>query len=409
MILFFAFTLSGCNSDYDITELIHIAIIGVDKGEDGKPIITYQIANIKSAPGIADNEENKEPKLNIITFRGNTFSDTLDALSSILPRMPSFAHVKAIIFSKEFAEDGIYSVISPVLRHADFRGNAYIIVVNNGTAEEFIKQNNPTFEYLPYRYIESQATLSKYSRYYSKATIYEFYNRLNSNSSSSYAILGGINKNHDLNNAHSLQEGDSYYAGEMPRRGDTNPVELLGTALFYKDKYIGKLTAEDSMIVSVIKGDFRKTSVVIPDPNEPELYVSCIVVLKRPATISVKMENDKVKINVELLLEGEAINTPSKINYDTPENRRQLEEAFTEHMTARLLKMLKKTQEIGADPIGLGYYNRANYKNYQEFAKSDWISLYKNAEITGKTVLKIRSSGLSWNKTEEKNEVDKTE
>ena len=55
---------------------------------------------------------------------------------------------------------------------------------------------------------------------------------------------------------------------------------------------------------------------------------------------------------------------------------------------------MKKTQELGCDVVGFGYYARSSFSSFDEFMAMDWGEIYPQAICEVRVVTELRRSGL---------------
>ena len=387
----------GCSRAKETDEVAYVIGIGADATDDAKVDVTYRIA-IPRALGIGgggSSESNKSFEL--VTIRATNLAETRNFLNSIVARSPTFSHVKAMVIGEKLARKGINEFLGPMLRFQEFRGTIIVGVISGGTtAKEFMAKNNPALEILPSKYYETQALNAEDSGYYMHATLHEFYGNLKSNSSSAYAVLFGVNPFDGLDQPKAPPtlplKADQYIAGFIPRQGG-NPAEAMGTAVFCKDKMVGVLTSEETRMLAILKGHFSRDFVIIQDPMKPQQMVNVRLRLMRKPHITVGVVNSQAIIAIKVLLEGEISSIPSGINYEH-QYQTELEEQLSLGIKQSMEQMVKKTQELGSDVAGFGYYARSNFSSYDEFMAMDWNEVYPQAAVTVEVATEIRRAGL---------------
>ena len=115
-----------------------------------------------------------------------------------------------------------------------------------------LKNSSSSLDKILTKYYDIFPSSSKYTGYISNITIGEFYDSIINNDSGNITILGGINKKSvDEINPNKIIAGNSSIEGD---RGTEN----IGLAVFNKDKYIGNLTAQESLYFSIIQNNVNK-------------------------------------------------------------------------------------------------------------------------------------------------------
>jgi hypothetical protein len=84
----------------------------------------------------------------------------------------------------------------------------------------------------------------------------------------------------------------------------------------------------------------------------------------------------------------------SGTNYESVNYRPLVETQAANMLKGQILHMIKHTQELGADPAGLGLYFRRNFQNTAALEVSDLTDLYQKANIEVDVTAKVRRTGL---------------
>jgi spore germination protein KC len=386
--------LAGCNGGKETDEIAYVIGMGIDDAGDDKIDVTYRIA-IPRALGIGEGAGEVDSKTSeVITIRAANLVESRNFLNAIVGRVPNFSHVKAIGVGEALAHKGVEQFLASTVRFWEFRGSV-IFLVFNGTAQEFVNKNKPQLEILSAKYYETQMLNAADTDYFLHSTLHNFYDGLKSNSSSSYAVLFGISSQ-DLEppavDAIPPAKTDQYIARFIPRQGGSLG-EALGTAVFRKDKMVGTLTNEETRMLAILKGELPGDLMVIQDPLEPDDSVSIRVRLMRNPDIVVRVINGQAFITVRISLEGEVTSIPSGVNYET-QYQQNLEDQISLAVKQNMEQMVKKTQGLGSDVAGFGYYARSSFSNYDEFMAMDWNEVYSQAVLEVSVVTELRRNGL---------------
>jgi Ger(x)C family germination protein len=394
---------SGCFGGKETDEVTYVICIGIDTTESKDIRVTYQIAIPRALGGEGGKGGGGQEPAELVTVEAVNLAEARSLLNSVVSRSINLSHVKAFIFGEDFARKGLADFMSVAMRFREFRGTMFIGVVQNGTAKEFLTKNTPKLESLSSKYLESMFATADTSGYFLKSQIHEFYRRLKSNQGSPFAVLMGINPQSGGNGGEDVQEkGDKakeYTAGHLPRQDKSNPVELLGTAVFVSDKMVGTLTSQETRMISILQGKFGRGYLVVADPLVPEKSINVYLRLGRSPKIACRFEQGQWKISADVLLEGEISSLPSGIHYESGEYSHILEQQVDQVIEQEMSRTLRKTQDLGSDIVGFGAYATSHFKTYDEYTKLDFEELYAQAEITLKVKTTIRRTGLMWQTT----------
>ncbi|MDU4960825.1 MAG: Ger(x)C family spore germination protein [Sporomusaceae bacterium] len=401
---------AGCYGSRETDELAYVLIVGVDKTETGKQKVTYQFAIPRKASGSRDGDSPEEPKQGkgekpwtVSSIISPTSAEGRSLFNATLSRLPRLNHVTAYVFSEEVARDGIGPRITYNIRNPEFRETMFLIVVQ-GSAEEYIKTNDPSLAQTISKYYQIMFASAKESGYYLPANYHRFYARLKNNGGSPYATYSGINPMTGTNKPAAAktpeQKGDPYLPQGVPRTGTENPAEFLGLAVFRGDKMVGVLNSDESRAVALLQGEFAYGYVGIADPLKPEKdTVNVLLRYDRKPDISASLHNNQAAFVIHLDIDAEILGISAETNYETAKLRPVLEKQLANLLQQQITRMLKHTQELGVDPVGLGLYLRPHFANTQAMERADLTALYRAAALDITVTANIRRTGLKWRNT----------
>lgn len=402
MLLVSAFFIAGCVGSRETDDVAYVIAVGIDKAESGMMEITYQIA-IPKAQGGGKSGGDEDRSFVLSTIKATNLAEARNLLTSTMGRFPSLSHTKAFIVSEEFARQGLGNLLGPIMRFREFRGSIILVVVK-GTAKDFLQANNPKIETQLSKYYEGLIFEKRESGFFLQTDIHDFYIRLKNPVGSPYALYAALNPKTGTNNPAGSkvppEKTEEYIAGGIPRSGEGNRPEFLGTALFRADKMVGWLTNEETRAVEILQGDFTRGYLVVEDPLVPKDSINISLRLGEHPKIKLHLNDGKITIQVRVRLEGEISSIPSGINYEVDEYRQLLEAQIAKLMELQIRKALEKTQELGSDPVGFIAYMRPEFGTYAEMMNADLLTLYRQAEIQLDVKAAVRRSGLMWRSTE---------
>lgn len=387
--------LAGCNGAKETDQIGYVLVMGLDKGEGGKINITYQIAN---PTAIAGQSEASKQTFTSITFAVYSIGEARNLLNSAIALTPMVYHVKAIVFGEDLARQGLGDTLGPLMRFREYRGSSYMIVVT-GTAQKFINQNKPIFNLSPAKYIELMMESNSDAGFYPASTLHEFYLRLKQNNASPYAVLAGVNKNESLNRPPNSplpeRKEQARTPGNISRKGGS-PIEFVGTALFKGDKMVGILDSDETRALLILLGDFTDGFFSVEDPLSPQQQISLRVRVQERPQITTQIINNRAVITIRQKVDGTVTSNASGINYESEEYRRLLENRLTQVLTDDMRNLIKVSQDVNSDVIGLGLYMGRNFQTMQQLEDFHWLERYADADIKIEVEAKIRRSELMW-------------
>jgi len=400
-------SLPGCWGSKETDEVAYPLVLGFDKGEKDNLVVTMSIANPKVIAGMGGGGGGGggggEGGKATIAVSVETYAPlaAIDLLNTSVNRRISLMHAKTYVFSEELAREGLNKWISPLLRYRELRTTS-LIVICRGKAKDFIEKNNPMLELSPTKQFELVNKLSNEHGLYLSTQLLNFYEDLKSQSIQPSAPLvasheGGLESaKPGASKGGELALG-KYIAGEVPISGG-NKSQVIGTAVFRGDKLVGTLDGQETRYYMMLRGLFRSGIMNVTDPlaGDPTVGVGLLVHQARSPEYKTSIdENGNVSIDVELFLEPEIIGIFSDINYERPDLKPILEEAFSRRVEQGCQNLLHRTQEeMRSDIIGFGNHVKHHFLTVQSWRKMNWLGRYPDAQVNVSVHTKVRRTGL---------------
>lgn len=397
---------TGCLGSMETDESAFVLAVGFDKSkkEAGKLDVTFQVA----VPRALASEGAKPEDMSVTTtVTVDTLGEARGLLNSMVARAPSWSHTKVIIIGDELAKQGLGEVLGPITRFREFRGSMLLLVVNNDTAQNLIKKHTPKVDALPSRYYETMLLTAGESGYYIHTNLHEFYVKLKDGSAAPVLPLAGLNKFSEtvepLQRKRALGKADAFGAGNIPRASDEKgggqagtPVEIIGAAVFHKDKMAGILSSQETRMMEVLRGNFEQGYLAVEDPLLPQKTVSLGIRLGEKPKLKVDFSGERATLTADVFIEAEITNLASGTNYEMKEYRTLLEEQISQSLRRKMLDMLARTQTMKSDVVGFGYVARTKFRTQDEYQQLEWDEVYSQADVEVKVTTRIRRTGLMW-------------
>ena len=177
----------------------------------------------------------------------------------------------------------------------------------------------------------------------------------------------------------------------MPRKSE-NKFEFMGTALFNGATMVGELNGNETRSMLMLRGDFNSSQIAIPDPNDPNLRISAMVFQKKKPSINITFEEGRAKIHATVFLEGALQNVQSE-GADYPDEMDKLDAAYQQFIKQKLDQTIRKCQELNVEVFDFGYKAARQFWTIQDWEKYDWLTNFKNAEVTTEVEFIMRRTG----------------
>lgn len=399
----FSGVLTGCFDRREVDELAYVIAIGLDKGKSNRLRMTLQLAVPKDISG-GEGGGGGEEALDIITLECPTIYSGLNMANSVVSRQLNISHAKAIIFSRELAQEGLDFLITALPRGREFRPGIQV-VVSRGPAEDMLKAIKPKLEINPAKYYELILSAHTYTGFSADTSFYKFYTWSKSLYVQPVAALASIGR---YDNAEEFDasigtaskkgrdlplEGD-FFAGDVPAVGKRN-AEYMGLAVFDGGKMVGELDGEETIFHSMITGEFNRAYITLRDPMDKEKFVILDTRQSRRPRHHVDLSAGKPAIRVKIILEADITVIQSAIKYEDPDKMPVLEQAYEEYIRKGVEMLLDKTaKEFKADICGFGRYVKQKFLTWNEWVNYQWLKRYTDSTFKVEVDLQIRRTGL---------------
>lgn len=389
---------AGCSGARETDQIAFVMVVGVDRNENNKLEFTFQIAVPRSfGAGNSSGPKDVKEATELLTVEAESFAEARDLANSTVARILSLAHVKGFVLGEKVAREGVEAVLPALTRFREYRGSMFLMVTREGTAKEFITNNQPKLEVSPARYLETIMASSRESSNYLPTTVHQYYVRLKNGGGEPYVTLVASRENKESDHRKSKQSIDrtgDYSAGDLPRSGPGNPSEFLGVAVFRGDKMVGHLDNKQTRGLTLIEGKFERGFFSVADPLIAGQTVNLEVEQGGKPRIKASMIDGKASFLIDVFIEAEITAIGSGVHYEAGGYREQLEAQVSKVVAEDIRSALAVTQPLGSDVGGLSCRLWPKFDTYRELSQVDWAELYRNADIDVAVVTKIRRTGF---------------
>lgn len=373
------FSLSGCYNEQNIDHLAFVVALGFDVGEDNKLKLSFQI----SVPGGSSESggSSQSDSSIVTTIECASFDSGVNLLNSYLSKESNLSHCKIIVFSEEFANNGISETLFTLMNKVEVRPDCNVLV-SRCSAEYFLNNSKPVLEKLSARYYEIAPTSSEYTGFTQSITLSEFFSDYTDTFQNCYAILGGINEDttHDLNSGEaSIEKDSSNKANETLIQGKSN-IENMGLAVFKGDKLVGELDGIETICHHMISSTLNSCIINIPNPFDENKIISLRVRLIKDTKNKAKLVNGSAYITSNISLEARILTMEENSKYLSTQEIEHLEKALNSYLTTKIYNYLYKiSKELNSDIDGFGKHLVQNFKTTEEWESFNWLENFKNS------------------------------
>lgn len=427
ILIIFVNAFSSSYISHNITNLAYVIALGIDVGENAKIRTSAQFVNYSSSSGSDSSGNSGDTTL--VSAEGDSIFSSLNILNSYIGKEINLSHCSVVIFSEEFAKNGISTEIYSLINNEEFRPTTNL-VISNCDAYDYLSNVNPNIEKLATKYYDTFSITNKFTGYISDITVGEFYNNLNSDTCYGTAILGGINSTKEGENSSSADSSSSESSSsnsesssnekiessekiaekENSNNITTNPEDLLagnssivgkrtseniGLAVFSNDKYCGELTAIESLCHLLITNDVDSCIVSIDNPlsenQKMELNLFCI----QDTKVSVDIRDNIPHISINLKVDADILTLNNDIDYQSNSILEKISNSTKNYLEKEMYDYLNKvSREYGTDIDNFGIKATSKFNTIPEWKEYNWLEKYKTAEFDVNIDVNVVSSLL---------------
>ncbi|SDN10572.1 spore germination protein [Psychrobacillus sp. OK028] len=364
ILLFIVSLLAGCVQTNILDKVGLVTLVGYDVGTEEKISTTAVVREVN--PEFQSNVQ-------VITTENKTSKGNRMKTNRKLSKKIMVGQMRVILLSEELAKDNIHHYIETNLENATVSNSLYLAVVEGQMA--------PLLEY-KYNNIEDVGQ--------------HIYRLLQQNIEQEHMISSTL---HEI--AH-----DMYMAGDdiaMPIiKKDEELVGIAGIALFKEDKMVGRLSAEDSFFVKLIRDNFKSGiyETVLQKDNVPSDLLK-----NKPNEISLAFDAIRSKRDIKLVnpttpefdlnlkVKAQILEIVPDVNMDDPKKVAKLEKAISKNLTSDIIRIIDYGKSIESDVFGFGEKYRSSVRG-SNLTKEKWHELYKNMKVNVKVDFVIMRNGV---------------
>jgi len=380
--------LTACYDKEEIDTITYVIALGLDRGEHKKLKITMQYFTInEKSDGESANEDTAS-----ITIEASSIMEGINLVNNSVDKKLSFSHTKLIVISEKLAKEGnLINILKPLQNSKEFRPNVYV-AISKGSSHKYLKAIESLKKSNIARYYKSIFSSYKYSGYYYTSPKDDFYYKMCDNQVS--AVVPYVAENESKNQS---EGGDNtFLAGNMKEEGKETKIQIMGLAVFNKDKMVGVLTGIEATHFLMIIGEFKQALYTVEDPLAKDRMITVSLKAYKHPKIQVTTKNSKPNVILDIKLNGEYIYFESDVDYNQKDKNAILVNYVENTIAANIKKLLEKTsKDFGSDVCLFAKYARMNFLTWQQWEKYDWNKKYENVEFDVNVDMQIKMTGMT--------------
>ena len=359
--------IAGCAEPKILERLSLATLIGYDAGDEEKDIsATFIIRRVTP-----------EFQSDVVarSATAETTKGTRDEVSLQTAKKVAKGQLRVVLFSEEFAKEGIGQMIYNLLMNPEISNGVYLSVVE-GEIKPFLE----------YQY-ENISDIGQHI----------------------YNLLGHNIEEDKLLSSTIHETGRDYYSPTrqilLPiiKRKD-NLVEVTGLAFFREGQMAGRLPAEDIFYVKLLReghenGSFNLVldgknleSLVANEKEVPDEIPVAFESIKSKMTMKlVNQTTPEFDVNIDINLRLTEIDDAIQIEHK--EKNEWLQKEVNKKMEAKLSDLIKYSQELNSDVFGFGEYYESRVRD-ANLTPEEHDEMYPNMKVNIHINSKIIRNGI---------------
>jgi spore germination protein KC len=362
--------LPGCWDNTDLTDINIVTALGIDKDEDGKIIVTVQVAEpaavqlTSSTHGGGGGSAQIKP-VYVKSYKGETIYDALISMKSIIDKRLFLSTTQVLILGERFCKDGINETLDYL--HRDYQANylADVLVARGATPEQILKIQ-PDMDTIPAMYIKGTAENTAIRAKVERKMLIELFK--------------------DIKN-----ECRQATIGQITRLDDKT-VKTEGTAVFMNGKLVGWLDQYQTRGYLFVTDKVKHTTVSCSVNNSK---ISVEIIQSSGKKNVIFKNGEPAKLSIQMRLEGNISEYIGKETLNSPEDIRIIEKKISQEVKKEINMALTKAQkDYSSDIFGFGELVHKYYPQYWKKVMDKWNDIFSRLPVDVWVDIKIRQTGL---------------
>lgn len=392
-------SLGGCWDKAELEDIVFASSIGLDRAEQpGRLDVTFELMNTKKASIPIGQTAQEEPNVTHVTVRNTTPIWARDIANSVVTRRINISHVQTIVIGEELVrQEDLFVTLAAALRDPEMR-RATPIIVTRERAEDFLRNNRPRFETLPYIFYRFKLNRWKDTGTVPISTLNEFLR--------AYSIDAGYLVTYATAQRDDAREGrdDRALPGELRIEGG-DPVEMIGSAALARGKMVGALTGYETRFALLLGNQLHVATYLIGfrDPVNPTYYVSTRIQNWEGPHIHIDVSRDIPRITVDIPFRVEVLSVPSRVDYVNDAGKRKLlHESIRKEIESAFRQVVHRAQhEFETDIFGWSRFALRLFPTWEDYRRYDFPKKFPRANVDVHVDVKIINFGKTVTTEEE--------
>ncbi|WHY79687.1 Ger(x)C family spore germination protein [Neobacillus sp. WH10] len=374
--------LSACWNQKELTDLAFVMAVGIDKGEDKRFSVSFQIVNPANVNLGQGSGGGQGLPIAVYSSSGDTITEAARNATKQISRRLYYAHTNLVAISEEVAKDGFLNIMDVLDRDPEFRTTTQL-VITRGTPANVLVSSLANLDKLPVNKItkEIKATEDMLGENM-QITIDDF--------------LSGVvsNGKEPIVNGYKVT-GDVEMAGRAGDLLETKTKAILsadGLAVFKKGKLIGWIEHEKARGVIWILDKVKSTAVNVDWGEKKEAIT--MAPLRTKTKVAVKIKHGKPVIDISIKDEGWITEVNTAIDLTDPNEIEKIDKLVEKEIKRQIMATVKEAQKMKSDIFGFGEKVHKKDPKLWKKLKGNWDEHFAELEVNVKVDSYSRREGI---------------
>lgn len=373
LIMISIFTTSCKGTKEELDKLAVAVAIGYDITSEGKYMLTAQILNPQkdSSGGMMGKKAGSQQKAtDVVVFSaiGDSISDCKGQLTIKLGKELNYGHTEFVVVGRQLAESGIDVVVDAAFRGYKMRPDVQLLVTK-GNAFDIIRATS-VLEKIPASEVENILRLQSSFGFTNTVSILDFANSLSSKIKSPVTGVINLSENTDADET----------------------FQVVGTAVFKKDKLIGFMNMNETRGMQWINGKVQLGYITTLSLDEGKITFE---IIRSSSKIKPSIKNDSYTMLINVKEESIIGEMTGKLDpMKTPDIMNRLEIRQEDAITNEIKLAINAAQKkFDADIFGFGEMIHRDYPKEWTYIEGQWKDIFPNLIIEIKVISSLKRPG----------------
>jgi len=388
------FSLGGCWDQRELENLALVQALGLDLKPDSNAItVTTMIAVPTKLGGNGsggDSGGGDGTGVLIISMDAPSIYEAFNRINTSLNREITLLQNQVLFLGEDLAKQGVKKWVDNLVRFREMRRTLLVFVCRGNAAE--VMRVQPKLEKNPAEYFRDLIALTKINGMFPLTNLNGFMERYEAFAQQNFAPL--ITKYSGKSNNEQSSKSPEKQTDAAPK--PPQEIRIIGTAVFKKDKVVGKLDTYETQVLLLLTNKFSEALLTMEDPLQKGCTIIFRLLAAEPAQIKYR-QKETAHFTVKLNLEADLISIQSGIDYTNPQKEAFLAGRISRKLEGRIRRVIAKTQrQFHSDIFGFGIKVRDTMLTSTEWDNYHWPEKYPASKIHVKVKTAIRRVGVQF-------------